>query len=69
MVYMPTARTITINTGALRGSTRARWFDPTIGAYQDVAGGPFAKSGSHPFTPPGKNHEGDNDWVLLLDAR
>jgi hypothetical protein len=69
VVYMPTARTITINMGALRGPTRARWFDLTIGSYLDFPGSPFANSGSHPFTPPGKNHEGDSDWVLLLDAR
>jgi len=69
VVYMPTARTITVNTGALRGATRARWFDPTIGAFQDVPGSPFPKSGSHSFTPPAKNHDGDSDWVLLLDAR
>src|SRR5580693_691884 len=67
VIYMPTARTITINMGALRGSMRARWFDPTSGAYQDVPGSPFAKSGNHTFTPPGKNHDGDSDWVLVLD--
>ena len=69
VVYMPTARTITVNMKALRGSTRARWFDPTTGAYQDVPGSPFANSGSHQFTPPGKNHDGDSDWVLLLNAQ
>ena len=69
VVYMPTARTITVNMEALRRSTRARWFDPTIGEYHDVADGPFANRGSHQFTPPGKNHDGDTDWVLLLDAR
>jgi hypothetical protein len=69
VVYMPTARTITINMAALRGPARARWFDPAIGSYQDIPGSPFAKSGSHPFTPPEKNHDGDSDWVLVLDAR
>jgi len=69
VIYMPTTRTITVNMGALRGPARARWFDPANGAYQDVPGGPFPKTGSHPFTPPGKNHDGDSDWVLLLDAR
>ncbi|MGA8596398.1 MAG: DUF4038 domain-containing protein [Bryobacteraceae bacterium] len=68
VVYMPTARTITINMGALRGSTRARWFDPAIGAYHKIPGAPFANRGRHQFTPPGKNHDGDTDWVLLLDA-
>ncbi len=69
VVYMPTARTITINMGVLRGSTRARWFDPTSGAYQDVPGNPFVNSGNHRFTPTGKNRDGEGDWVLLLDAR
>lgn len=69
VAYMPTARAIAIDMGALRGPARARWFDPTNGAYIDVPGSPFPKSGSHSFTPPGKNHDGDSDWVLLLDAR
>jgi Protein of unknown function (DUF4038)/Putative collagen-binding domain of a collagenase len=69
VIYMPTARTITINTGNLRSSARARWFDPTNGAYQDIFGSPFVNSGSHRLTPPGKNHDSDSDWVLLLDAR
>jgi len=69
VVYMPTSRTITINMAALHGHMRARWFDPSNGAYQDVPGGPVANSGTHTFTPPGKNHDGDGDWVLLLDSR
>jgi hypothetical protein len=69
VVYIPTARTITINMGALRGSTRARWFDPASGTYQLAPGGPLPNRGSHQFTPLGKNHDGDSDWVLLLDAR
>ena len=69
VVYMPTARNIVMNMGALRGSARARWFDPTSGDYLDVPGSPFAKSGNQSFTPPEKNHDGDGDWVLMLDAR
>jgi len=69
VVYMPSARTININMAALRGVTRARWFDPANGAYHDVSGSPLAKTGSRQFTPPKSNHDGDGDWVLLLDAR
>jgi len=69
IAYMPTERAITINMAALKGAARGRWFDPTNGAYQDVAGSPIGNSGSHDFSPPGKNHGGDGDWVLLLDAR
>jgi hypothetical protein len=67
VVYMPTARTITLNMASLSGPARARWFDPTNGNYQDIEGAPFANSGSKEFTPPDKNHDGDGDWVLLLE--
>jgi hypothetical protein len=69
VTYMPTVRAVTINMAALKGSARARWFDPSSGTYQSISGGPFANSGSHEFTPPGKNHDGDGDWVLLLDSQ
>ena len=68
MVYMPTVRAITLNMSALKSSVRARWFDPSNGSYQDISGSPFSNSGSHDFTPPGKNHDGDGDWVLVLDV-
>lgn len=68
VVYMPTARTITIDMEAFHRSMRARWFDPAIGKYHEVSASPFANRGHHQFTPPGKNHDGDTDWVLLLEA-
>jgi len=68
VVYMPTARAITINLASLRSPAKARWFDPTDGSYHDVAGEPLINRGHHQFTPPGKNHDGDDDWVLLLEA-
>jgi Protein of unknown function (DUF4038)/Putative collagen-binding domain of a collagenase len=68
VVYVPTVRAVSIDMACLRGPAKARWFDPTNGSYQDVAGGPFANSGSKEFTPPGKNHAGDGDWVLLLES-
>jgi hypothetical protein len=68
VVYVPTARAITVNMASLKGPAKPRWFDPSNGDYQDVSGGPVANRGSHEFTPPGKNHAGDGDWVLLLKA-
>jgi hypothetical protein len=58
----------TIDMTKMRGSTTARWFDPTDGSYQTVAGGPFANTGTRTFTKPGNNSAGDGDWVLRLDA-
>jgi hypothetical protein len=69
VTYMPTVRTIAINMASLKGSARARWFDPSNGTYRSISGSPFANNGSQQFTPPGKNHDGDGDWVLLLDAQ
>jgi hypothetical protein len=68
VVYMPTERRITVNMASLKGSATARWFDPTDGTYQSIPGGPFLNTGSQQFTPPGKNHARDGDWVLLLNA-
>jgi hypothetical protein len=68
VVYMPTARTITVNMASLKAPASAKWFDPTNGAYTSIPGQPFPNNGSKQFTPPEKNHDGDSDWVLLLDA-
>jgi hypothetical protein len=68
LIYVPTARTLTVNLGAMTGPVTARWFDPTNGTYQAISGSPFAKSGSQQFTTPGNNSGGDQDWVLVLEA-
>ena len=68
VAYMPTARKITVNMASLKAPANAKWFDPTNGAYTTIPGGLFANTGTRQFTPPGNNHDGDSDWVLLLDA-
>ena len=68
VVYVPTVRAITINMACLRGAAKARWFDPSDGSYKDAESSPVPNSGSHEFTPPGKNHAGDGDWVLMLES-
>jgi len=59
MVYIPTARTVTINTARLKAGWTARWFDPTNGA---------VRAASAPYTTPGANAAGQSDWVLLFEA-
>ena len=68
VAYLPTVRTITVNMASLKSRARAQWFDPTNGAYTTIPGGRFANVGTRQFTPPGKNHDGEGDWVLLLKA-
>ena len=56
------------------GPTVCRWYDPTIGEYLPAlrrpnrSGSPFANTGDRQFAPPDKNHDGDGDWVLVLEA-
>ncbi len=68
VVYMPSARTITLNMASLKSPSKARWFDPTNGVFSAISGWPFPNTGTRQFTPPGMNNAGDGDWVLLLDA-
>ena len=68
VAYVPPAHngTITVDMGALSDFVRARWFDPTSGAYTDITNG-LINSGTHVFTPPDNNSAGAKDWVLLLE--
>jgi hypothetical protein len=68
IVYMPTARTITVNMAQMSAAATARWYDPTRGSYTTLSGSPFSNSGSRQFTPPGTNGGGDSDWVLILQT-
>jgi Putative collagen-binding domain of a collagenase len=45
---------------------QAQWYDPTSGEYTNVHGSPLRNSGRRRFIVPGKNSEGDHDWVLVL---
>jgi len=67
MAYLPTIREVTIDMSTLSGQATARWFDPSNATFTDI--GSFANSGSRHFTPPGSNHDGDGDWVLLIEAQ
>ena len=66
--YLPEGGTIGIDTRRMAGRVNARWYDPTSGGYTAVQGSPFAARRSLDLTAPGRNHEGDGDWVLVLTA-
>jgi hypothetical protein len=68
VAYVPTVRTVTVNMASLKGPAKGVWFDPTNGTYTKIPGGLLPNTGAQQLTPPGKNHDGDGDWVLLLDA-
>jgi hypothetical protein len=68
VAYVPTVRSVSVDLSRLTRPLRARWFDPTNGAFTEVSGSPFNVTGSRGFAPPGSNAAGDSDWVLLLEA-
>ena len=69
LIYAPSVRTLTVQLGQLAGpNVRARWYDPTNGAYITVSGSPFAAGGARTFTPSGSNAGGAGDWVLVLES-
>jgi len=68
ILYMTTTRTITVDVSKLAGTTAARWCDPTTGEYINIRCSPFPNAGARQFTPPGNNHDGDGDWVLVLEV-
>lgn len=70
LVYVPSVRSVTVDMNRLSGPhVRARWYDPTNGAYTNVAGSPFvAASGSVSLAPTGNNSRGQGDWVLVLES-
>lgn len=60
VVYVPTARTITLDVSRLAPGVRAVWVDPVTGERQDTE---LAES----LTTPGENADGDEDWLLVLE--
>lgn len=66
LVYLAANQSVTVAMSKMRGTTIARWFDPTDGCYSAI--GSFSNSGSHTFTSSTNNAGGDPDWVLVLTA-
>jgi hypothetical protein len=69
MAYLPSLRTVTVDMSQLRAPATAHWYDPSRGTHAAVEGSPLANTGQHKFTPPGKNGDGDGDWILVLETK
>jgi hypothetical protein len=62
MVYLPEARPLEVDLGAIAGATaRAWWYDPRTGAATEIEAVPAG--GVRRFDPP----PGGPDWALVLD--
>lgn len=69
IAFIPSARTITVDLAKLSGPITARWYDPTAGTYESIAGSPFPNTSSRDFTTPGVHLDGAGDWILVLESR
>ena len=67
LIYVPSERHIAINSTLLGPDVQLRWFDPTDGSSRPA---PVSVSllGTRLLKTPGRNADGDTDWVLMLDA-
>ena len=69
IVYMPSQRTITLNTKWLIGpKLEVRWIDPTNEHSETVAGSPLATSPNLELRAPERNGSGYGDWLLELKS-
>ena len=68
LAFCPTCTTITVDMTQMRGLTNASWFDPSNSTFAVIEGSPFGNTGTHDFTTPGHNSDGDLDWVLVLES-
>jgi hypothetical protein len=66
MIYVPSARTITVDLDKMRPGAFAYWYDPTSGGVKAAQG--TADHGRAQFTTPGHNSVGDDDWVLRIGS-
>jgi hypothetical protein len=70
VAYIPPSHkgSITVDMTVMKSNIKASWYDPTSGTFAAIPGTPFSNKGMQQFTPPGKNQNGDNDWVLFLNS-
>jgi Protein of unknown function (DUF4038)/Putative collagen-binding domain of a collagenase len=67
VAYLPAGGSIEVDMRRMAGRrVRGQWYDPTSGRYVGAHGSPFAATGTRQLRPPGRNHDGDSDWVLVL---
>lgn len=64
--YLPNGGTLIVDTTRLEAGITARWFDPTSGRFVGDSARNLPRSAHVRLTSPGKNRDGDPDWVLVL---
>ena len=66
IAYTPRGQSLSIHLSKLKGSSvTAHWYDPRDGTWKTI--GEYSSKGVQEFAPP--SHGGQDDWVLVLDAK
>ncbi len=68
VVYAPVNGPLVIDMTKMRGTTIARWYDPTAGTYAVDAASPLSNTGTHSFTSPAAHADTNRDYALVLTA-
>jgi hypothetical protein len=68
VAYIPPAYQgeVKVDLSVLRHPAFVYWFDPTDGRTIPLEALPVTNKAIKAFVPPGKNHAGESDWVLLV---
>lgn len=69
VAYIPSARIITIDLSVFKKPVAARWFDPANGEFRAVKDSLLQSLKSYEISTPGKNADGDTDWILVLQSK
>lgn len=71
VAYLPPAHRgkIKVDLSVLSKPCFAYWFDLKDGRYIPVNASPISNTSIREFNPPGKNHPGENDWVLVIKTK
>ena len=67
LAYLPQGGTLEVALSRFSKPVNVSWFDPSNGQLKSVAGSPFNPEATRSFTAPGKNADGDTDWILVLE--
>ena len=60
-------RSFALDLSRMRGAGRARWYDPSTGAWVYIPG-TLPHSAAIELETPGTNGAGANDWILVVEA-
>jgi hypothetical protein len=69
LYYLLNENPIVINLQRFSTVVYASWLDPANGNKKAISDKPYINKGKFKFSPPGKNSDGDKDWVLLLQTK